>query len=400
MNTDNLADSVLFLVPCSLFRVDAMRYVLDAMARDFLHTKLCDMLGIELPIFAFSPDREVAAAVSRAGGLGVLAGALRNLDEMETDIRWLREQLGGTPFGIDLLLPASAPPSGTIEELMREIPETHRAFVQRIKEDNNIPDAKNPPMFYELGWVNQDRARAQIDLVLEERVPLLAFGLGSPNFILEAAHARGIKVFGLVGKPRQAEREIAAGVDAIIAQGSDAAGHTGNIGTFSIVPAVVAAAGATPVIAAGGVTTGRHVAAALCLGAAGVWTGTIWLASKESQKDPIIKQKIIAATADDTTLSRCVSGFSMRVTKTKWTEAWEAPDAPRPLAAPYQLLLAGELHQAANDYRIEPFMLEACGQGAGFVTEEKPVAQIMKTLAEETRAALEAITSGAPISAR
>ena len=282
---------------------------------------------------------------------------------------------------------------------MAQIPETHRAFVQNLKEQNNIPAAKNPPMFYELGWVNQDRARAQVDLVLEERIPVLAFGLGSPNFILEAAHARGIKVFGLVGKPRQAEREIAAGVDAVIAQGSDAAGHTGNIGTFSIVPAVAAAAGDTPVLAAGGVTTGRHIAAALCLGAAGVWTGTIWLASKESQKDPIIKRKIIDAGTDDTTHSTCVSGFSMRVTKSKWTEAWAAPDATRPLAAPYQLLLAGELHQAATDYKIESFMLEACGQGAGFVTEEKSVAEIMQTLEDEARAALDAVSSGTPLGA-
>jgi len=369
------------------------------MARDPLRTKLCDMLGMELPIFAFTPSRDVAAAVSQAGGFGVLAGAPREIDELERDIHWLKEQLGSKPFGVDLLLPASAPPGGSIEELMAQIPEEHRAFVRGIKARYEIPDAKNPPMFYELGWVKQDRARAQIDLVLEERVAVLAFGLGSPNFILEAAHARGIKVFGLVGKPRQAEREIAAGVDAIIAQGTDAAGHTGSIGTFSIVPAVAALAGDVPVIAAGGVTTGRHLAAALCLGASGVWTGTIWLASKESDRDPIIKRKVVDADVDDTVLSTCVSGFSMRVLKTKWTEEWEQPDAPRPLPAPYQLLLAGELHQAVNDYRIEPFMIEAAGQGVGFVTAERPVREIVQDLATEARAALTAV-AGDTISAQ
>jgi NAD(P)H-dependent flavin oxidoreductase YrpB (nitropropane dioxygenase family) len=365
------------------------------MAKDPLHTKLCDMLGMELPIFAFSPSRDVVAAVSQSGGFGILAGAPREIEQLETDIHWLKEQLGSTPFGVDLLLPASAPPGGSIEELMAQIPEEHRAFVRGIKARYEIPDAKNPPMFYDLGWVKQDRARQQIDLVLEERVPVLAFGLGSPNFILEAAHERGIKVFGLVGKPRQAEREIAAGVDAIIAQGTDAAGHTGSIGTFSIVPAVAALAGDVPVIAAGGVTTGRHLAAALCLGAAGVWTGTIWLASKESDRDPIIKQKVVDADVDDTVLSKCVSGFSMRVLKTKWTEEWEKPDAPRPLPAPYQLLLAGELHQAVNDYRIEPFMIEAAGQGVGFVTAERPVRDIVRDLATDARAALAAIAGDA-----
>ena len=366
------------------------------MPNDPLKTKLTDELGMELPVFAFTPSREVAAEVSRAGGLGVIAGALRDLDEIERDIRWLREQLGSKPFGVDLLLPASAPPAGTIEELMAQIPEEHKRFVEGIKERHRIPDAKNPPLFYELGWVNQERARRQVDLVLEERVPVLAFGLGSPNFILEAAHARGIKVLGLVGKPRQAQREIEAGVDAIIAQGSDAAGHTGSIGTFSIVPSVVALAGDTPVIAAGGVTTGRHLAAALCLGAQGVWTGTIWLASKESDRDPIIKKKILAAGTDDTVLSTSVSGFTMRTIKTQWTEEWQSPDAPRPLPAPYQLLLAGELHQAANDYKIEPFMIEAAGQGVGFVTAERPVRDIVRDLADEARRVLETVGGGAP----
>jgi NAD(P)H-dependent flavin oxidoreductase YrpB (nitropropane dioxygenase family) len=368
------------------------------MTNDPLHTPLCDLIGVEHPIFAFTPTREVAAAVSNAGGLGVLAGALRDLDELETDIRWLREHCGSKPFGIDLLLPASAPPSGTVEELMALIPDVHKHFVEDIKKRYNIPPAKNKPMFYELGWVNQERARAQVDLVLEERIPVLAFGLGSPNFILDAAHQRGIKVLGLVGKPRQASREIEAGVDAIIAQGSDAAGHTGNIGTFSIVPAVAAIAGDTPVIAAGGVTTGQHLAAALCLGAQGVWTGSIWLASEESDKDPIIKQKIIDGGADDTTHSTCISGFSMRVTKSKWTEEWESPDAPRPLAAPYQLLLAGELHQAAVDHRIEDFMIEAAGQGIAFITKSKPVAEIVRDLVDQARETLERVSAGQRVS--
>jgi NAD(P)H-dependent flavin oxidoreductase YrpB (nitropropane dioxygenase family) len=369
------------------------------MPKDPLHTKLCDMLGIDFPIIAFTPSRQVAVEVINAGGLGVVAGAPHEPDEIAADIKWIRERVGAKPFGIDLLLPASAPPLGTVEELMAEIPEEHRTFVQGIKERHKIPNPKNPPEFYQLGWINQDRARRQLDVALEERVPVLAFGLGSPNFILEAAHARGIKVFGLVGKPRQARREIEAGVDAIIAQGTDAAGHTGSIGTFSIVPEVVTIAGDVPVLAAGGVTTGRHLAAALCLGAAGVWTGTVWLASEESDRDPIIKQKLIAAGAEDTVHSRCISGFSMRVLKTRWTEEWEAPGAPEPLPAPYQLLLAAEIHQAAKDYRIEPFMVEAAGQGVGFVKDTRPVREIFSDLVDEARAVFSELTSDSPVTA-
>ncbi|MEX0799934.1 MAG: nitronate monooxygenase family protein [Dehalococcoidia bacterium] len=367
------------------------------MPGDPLHTKLCDMLGIQYPVFAFTPSREVVAAVINAGAFAVLAGTWHEPDELATQIKWIRAQVGGKPFGVDLLFPASAPPAGGIEELMADIPEEHRRFVQGIKERHNIPDAKSAPEHYSLGWINQDRARRQLDVALEERVPVLAVGLGSPNFILEAAHERSIKVFGLVGKPRQAKRELEAGVDAIIAQGSDAAGHTGNIGTFSIVPEVVSIAGDVPVLAAGGVTTGRHLAAALCLGAAGVWTGTLWLASEESDKDPIIKKKLIQADADDTVHSRCVSGFSMRILKSQWTEEWESPEAPEPLSAPYQLLLGAEVHQSVNENRIEPFMFEAAGQGVGFVKESKPVAEIVAGLVDEARAVFDGLTSESPV---
>jgi NAD(P)H-dependent flavin oxidoreductase YrpB (nitropropane dioxygenase family) len=369
------------------------------MARDPLKTKLTDMIGIEYPIVAFTPTKEVVVEVINAGGLGVLAGAPLQPDLIADAIHWIRDRVNGKPFAIDLLLPASAPPEGTIEELKAKIPEEHLRFVQQMKERYNIPEPKNPPEFYNLGWIGQDTARRQLDVVLEERVPVLAFGLGSPNFILEAAHERGIKVFGLVGKPRQAVREIEAGVDLIIAQGTDAAGHTGAIGTFSIVPEVVAVAGDTPVVAAGGVTTGKHLAAALCLGAAGVWTGTLWLATEESDRDPIIKQKLVDAGADDTRLSRCISGFTMRVLKSQWTEDWEKEGAPQPLPAPYQLLLAAELHQAAKDYRIADFMVEAAGQGVGAVKSVRPAAQIVRDLVDEARATFEAVAGGSAVGA-
>ena len=365
--------------------------------RDPLHTKLCETLGIEFPIIAFTHCKDVAVAVINAGAFAVYGGTPHAPDKLAAEIKWIRDRVGGKPFGVDLVLPASASPSATLEELKAQIPEAHRKFAEGIKKRYQIPDPKNEVEHYQLGWLNQERARRQLDVVLEEKPAVLAFGLGSPNFIIEAAHARGIQVWGLVGKPRQAARELEAGVDAIIAQGTDAAGHTGAIGTFSIVPAVVAIAGETPVIAAGGVTTGRHLAAALCLGAAGVWTGTLWLACRESDVDIIIKEKLLAASAEDTVFSRSVSGFTMRTIKTQWTAEWESPDAPDPLPAPYQLLLGAEIHQAAKDYKIEPFMIEAAGQGVGFVTSMKPARQIVLDLVDEARTALESLTSESPV---
>jgi len=362
------------------------------MARDPLRTKLCDMLGIEFPIVSFTHCKDVAVAVINAGGFAVLGEAMHTPDEISADIKWIRDRVDGKPFGIDLVLPASVPPTGALDELMTEIPDTHREFARQIKEKYDVPDPKGPVALHQWGGLNQEMARAQLEVLLEERVPVIASGLGSPVFILEAAHERGIKVFGLVGKTRQAKRQVEGGVDAIIAQGYDAAGHTGTMGTFSIVPEVVSIAGDTPIIAAGGVTTGRHLAAALCLGAAGVWTGTLWLASRESDVDMIVKEKLLAATAEDTSYSNCISGMTMRTLKCPWTEEWSKPEAPAVLPAPYQMLLSSDYIQGANDHRREDLMTEAAGQGVGFVTTMKPARQIVFDLIDEALTALEELT--------
>ncbi len=367
--------------------------------KDPLHTKLCDMLGIEFPIVAFTHCKDVAAAVINAGAFAVYGGAPREPDELDADIRWIRDKVGGKPFGVDLLFPAASPVTGTPEEIFAQLPEEHRRFVEQIKKKYNIPEPKNYPSVWKLGWMNQERARRQLDVVLEERVPVLCSGLGNPAFVIQEAHARGMLVWGLVGKPRQARRAVEAGWDVIVATGTDAAGHTGEIGTFSIVPAVAEIAGQTPVLAAGGVTTGRHLAAALCLGAAGVWTGTVWLASRESDEEMDFKERLVKATAEDTVLSRCISGFTMRTLKSQWHAEWEQPGAPQPLPAPYQMILTGPILQAASDYKIEGFAAGAAGQGVDFVRAMKPCRQIVFELVDEARAVFEELTLESPVAA-
>jgi NAD(P)H-dependent flavin oxidoreductase YrpB (nitropropane dioxygenase family) len=366
------------------------------MGKDPVRTKLCDMLGIEFPIIAFTHCKDVVVAVVNAGGFAVLGEAMHTPDEIVAEIKWIRDRVEGRPFGIDLVLPASSPPSGGLDELKAQIPERHLQFAHGIKERYNIPDPKGPVALHQWGGLNQEMARRQLDVVLEERVAVFTSGLGNPAFILEAAHSRGIKVFGLVGKTRQAEREIEAGVDGIIAQGSDAAGHTGPIGTFSIVPEVVSIAGNTPVIAAGGVTTGRHLAAALCLGASGVWCGTAWLASKESDESEIMIDKLIAATADDTVYSRAISGMPMRTLKCVWTDEWSKPDAPAPLSAPFQMLLSSDYIQASNDHQREDLMTEAAGQGVRFVKSRKPARRIVFDMVAEALDVFEQLTNESP----
>lgn len=362
------------------------------MAGDPLHTRLCEEFGIEYPVIAFTHCKDVVVEVVNAGGLAVMGEGGATPDEIHADIKWIRDRVGSKPFGIDLLIPASVPPTGNREDLEAQIPQEYRDFVQRIKEEFNIPDPKpkSPEEMRRRGMIQtQENARKQLEVVLDERVPIFASGLGSPAFILEAAHARGMKVIGLIGNVRQAVREAEAGVDFIVAQGYDAGGHTGEIGTFSLIPQVVSAVHPTPVIGAGGVGSGRHLVAAMALGAVGVWSGTIWLTARESDTDIIVKQKILEATERDTVRSRCMSGKPIRQIRTKWTDAWEQPGAPPPLPMPLQGILVGRLQEAIRDYKIADLMGSPAGQVVGMIHELKPARQILFDIIDEARDILE-----------
>ena len=350
-----------------------------------LHTPLCDKLGIEYPVVAFTHCKDVAVAVINSGGFAVLGEALHTPDEIAADIKWMRERIGGKPFGIDLVLPASMPAEKSVAELLAMIPQEQRDFEQHIKQKYNVPDPKIAPNIHVWGGLDQKRAMDQLEVVFDERVPVFASGLGSPAFLLKRAHELGIQVWGLVGKPRQAKRQIEAGTDVIIAQGFDAAGHTGNIGTFSIVPQVVDAARGTgvPVIAAGGVTTGRHLAAALALGADGVWTGSLWLTSRESDLNMPLKERLLEAETEDTMYSDCISGYTMRTTRSPWHDEWMSDAAPEVLKPPLQMILSSNYIQGSLDYQRKDLMTEAAGQGIHYIKEMKPARQILSDIVEE-----------------
>jgi NAD(P)H-dependent flavin oxidoreductase YrpB (nitropropane dioxygenase family) len=348
-----------------------------------LHTRLCDLLGIELPIICFTHCRDVAVAAINAGGFAVLGEAMHTAEKIQDDIRFIRDRVSGRQFGIDLVLPKNSPPSGTPDEIYASIPETHRDFADGIKRKYEVPEPENDEALRKWGGLNKLIAQRQIDVVLEEAVPVIATGLGAPDDLFAAAHARDLLVFSLVGMKKQAVAQLEKGADAIVAQGFDAAGHTGAMGTFSVVPEVVSVAGDKPVIAAGGVTTGRHLAAALCLGASGVWAGTVWLASDESDVDDVVIERILGADGAETTRTPSISGKTMRVLRCPWTEEWSRPDAPKVLKSPYQMMLTSNYLQAANDARRPDLMTEAVGQGVGFVDSRRPTAEILRGMAEE-----------------
>jgi NAD(P)H-dependent flavin oxidoreductase YrpB (nitropropane dioxygenase family) len=352
---------------------------------DPLHTLLCEKLDIEYPVVAFTHCKDVAIAVINAGGFAVLGEAMHPPEHIRADIRWIRERIGDKKFGIDLVLPASVSEEVTVEELMAMIPEESRAFEQMIKAKYDVPDPKEAPDLYTWGGLDQSRALAQLEVIFEEKVPVFASGLGSPKFLLERAHEQGMMVWGLVGTPRQAQKQIDAGVDVIIAQGYDAAGHTGQIGTLSIVPQVVdlAEEKGIPVLAAGGITTGRHLAATLALGASGVWTGSLWLTSRESDLNQPLKERLLECETTDTMYSNCISGYTMRTTRCPWHDEWMGPDAPPVLKAPLQMMLSSDYIQGSLDYQRKDLMTEAAGQGIHYVTEMKPARQILSDIIDE-----------------
>jgi NAD(P)H-dependent flavin oxidoreductase YrpB (nitropropane dioxygenase family) len=355
-----------------------------------LHTPVCAMFGLSHPVFAFTHSVAATAAVSRCGGLGTYGATRRTPDEIRDELAVLRRLAGDAPIGVNLVLPPGMPEDDDPQALERELPARHKAFVERLYEKYAVPPPKRRGMRTRFLRSNEV-ARAQMQAVLESDVELVACGIGAPADFVEACKRRGKRILALVGSPKHARRALDAGADLLVAQGHDSAAHTGPIGTFSLVPQVVEIAGDVPVLAAGGVMTGRHVAAGMALGAQGAWTGSLWLASDEYAIHPILMRKLIAAGSEDTVVTRSESGKTFRQLRSAWSDEWAAPDAPRPLAMPYQDVLVGDLLGAIDDHEIEPLMHYAVGQGVAWIERREPVAAIYARLVEQTHAALAAV---------
>jgi NAD(P)H-dependent flavin oxidoreductase YrpB (nitropropane dioxygenase family) len=354
-----------------------------------LWSPICDQLGIETPIFGFAHDLATVAAISRAGGYGVYGATRRFPDEIRMELAQIRELVGDLPFGVDLVLPPGMPEHNSREAIEAEIPEEHKHFVAGLIERFNVPPASEPGMrtrFIRSAEIERD----QIEAVLDSSVNMFACGIGAPADVVGAAKQRGKTTLALIGSPHHVQRAIDAGVEIIVAQGYDAGAHTGPIGTFSLVPQIVEAAGDVPVLVAGGVATGQHIAAALAMGAQGVWMGTAWLLSEEHQGHlhPVNTKKLLEAGSGDTVITRSESGKTFRQVRTGWSQAWEASDAPEPLKMPYQDVLVGDLLGAIEEHDIEPLIHSGAGQSVGYFNEVKPVASIMQELTASAVAVL------------
>ena len=358
-----------------------------------MRTPLCDLLGIEHPIVGFSPSEHVAAAVSRAGGLGVL-GAVRFNDPAELDaaLDWMDASTGGRPYGIDVVMPARVPAEGAPADLARLIPDQHRVFVEQTLLKLGVPPLPGDAQAADgvLGWLHSV-ARQQVEVALAHPARLIANALGPPPpDVIARAHQRGMLVAALAGTAAHARRHVAGGVDIVVAQGYEAGGHTGEIASMVLIPEVVDAVGGpgggVPVLAAGGIGCGRQVAAALALGAAGVWMGSAWLATEEYARTtsaPAVTQAVLAATSSDTVRSRIYTGKPARLLKNRWTDAWEQPGAPQPLPMPLQNLLVSEAHQRLMRSGQPDVVAMPAGQIVGRITEVRPVADVLADLLTE-----------------
>jgi NAD(P)H-dependent flavin oxidoreductase YrpB (nitropropane dioxygenase family) len=382
-----------------------------------MRTPVCDRLGIEFPIFAFSHCRDVVAAVTNAGGFGVLGAVGHSPETLDIDLAWIDEQTRGQPYGVDLLLPvnfadtsqaadagrapgpdpadpAEAAPGGPPRALF---PPGHVAFVEDVLTRYGVPELPEhlqaPPGTLS---VSPQAAGTLLDVAFGHPIRLVASALGPPPpDLVSQARARGVVVAALVGTAEHARRQQAAGVDLIVAQGTEAGGHTGTISTMVLVPEVVRAVSPTPVLAAGGIVTGAQVAAAMALGAQGVWCGSVWLTTEEAETDPTVQQKMLAATSGDTVRSRSLTGKPARMLRSAWTDEWESEAAPAPLQMPLQTMLTAPAQQRINRhagtegsgaYQLATYYV---GQGVGLLDRVRPARQVVEQMVTDYLAVAE-----------
>lgn len=356
-----------------------------------LHTALCRKLGIRYPIFGFSHSIDTTVALANAGCFPIY-GATRDMpEEIARKLKEIRERIGTGKFGVDLLLPAGIGSETDREAVVAGLPTEHKEFVNHLREKYKVP-AATKATFFSSQVRSQQLFAEQIDAVLSSSVDAFAAGIGLPPSIIQRAAQAGKFTISLVGSTKHALAAKAAGVDLIVAQGADAGGHTGPIGTYSLVAEVVEVAGDIPVLAAGGVGHGRHIAAAFGLGAQGVWLGTAWLTSREHAFNEILLRKLLAARGEDTVISKSHSGKSARIIRGAWTDEWDTSTAPKPLAMPFHQVLTGELLAAVEEHGIEALAYTGAGQGVGWFNELKTVSEIVERLVSETRVALDVMS--------
>jgi NAD(P)H-dependent flavin oxidoreductase YrpB (nitropropane dioxygenase family) len=365
-----------------------------------MRTALSDEFGLDLSLFAFSYMPDVVIEVCKAGGMGVLGAVRFTPDELSEAIEYVEKGIGGRPYGVDIVMPAKTEAvagmaMGELHEMLEKmIPQEHRDFVERLLEEHGVPKLPEGTEQQRdlLSW-NDTEARQQVERSLDRPdVALIVNALGPPpKDVVDQSHEAGVQVAALVGKKDHALKQIANGVDIIVAQGTEAGGHSGEIATMVLVPEVVEAVGGAPVLAAGGIGSGRQVAAAFALGAQGVWTGSIWLNTTECAQPETMYNKFRNATSSDAVRSRAYTGKPARQLRTAWTDAWDNPDNPQPLGMPLQYMLNAEAQDRIRRSENEALLGTPIGQLVGSMSETKTVREVVDALREEYTRTVESL---------
>ncbi len=371
-----------------------------------MKSAVCEMLGIEFPLLAFSHCRDVVAAVSRAGGMGVFGAVRYSPEQLREELTWIDDHCGGKPYGVDLIVPNRFEGKGEerdTADLVKTLPQSHREFISGVLQAHDIDsDALDEEENGRLNFArNLEEAGAadMLDVAFSFPIRLIANALGTPpRVMIDQAKSRDVPVAALVGTRVHAVAQIAAGVDILVAAGGEAGGHCGDISTMVLIPEVVSVAGDTPVLAAGGIVTGRQMAAAMAMGAAGAWCGSVWLTTVEAEPSPVIKEKLLSATSSDTVRSRSRTGKPSRQLRSPWTDAWEQ-GGQAPLPMPLQSLLvepallridklAQSGHAGARD--LATYWV---GQGVGLMNQEKTTAAVVQEFKTDFLDACERLTA-------
>jgi len=372
-----------------------------------MKSPICDRLGIEFPLIAFTHCRDVVVEVSKAGGMGVLGAAGYDADTLEIELNWIDEHIDGMPYGVDLIAPTSmaASDDDTRETMLARVPDEHRDYALNILAQHGIDAAD----VYEKtrtgvagGFLTANKAANIIDVAFSHPIKLIANALGvPPKYMLDMGKARGVAVAALVGAKEHAVKQVEAGVDILVVAGTEAGGHCGEVSTLVLVPEVVAAVQGSDVgiLAAGGIVQGRQMAACMAMGAHGAWTGSMWLTTTEAETSPVVKEKYTQASSRQTVRSKYRTGKYSRQLRSAWTDAWEQEDAPAPLPMPLMSLvsepalsrvakLAEGGHSGARN--LATYFV---GQGVGLMNEIQDTRTVMREFMEDYLEAAERLSA-------
>jgi len=374
-----------------------------------MYTQICEKLGIDIPLFAFSHCRDVVVEVSKAGGLGVLGAGFMDTERLIEELNWIDEHIGDKPYGVDVVIPQNYVgkedadlSEGELEEkLWAMVTNEHMEFAEKLLHDNGVPEWPEKERPKILGWTLQTVMPCIEEALTRPNCKLIANALGTPpDHVIKMVKDSGRLIGALCGKRKQALQHKAAGLDFIVAQGSEGGGHTGEVGSLVLWPDIIDAVSPLPVLAAGGIGNGRQMLAAISLGAAGAWTGSLWLTVEESHAEPAQKDSLLAAGVEDTVRTKAWTGKGARVLRNVWTDAWDDPATPDPLPMPLQGLVTADAMRRTETYAgagdTQRVAMNICGQVIGQLNEVESCRSVVYRMINEYLESLEQVNGLMP----